>query len=125
MASRRFRIAAALIRRLPFYLLALKGVWLTLYFFGIHVGDYWFISELQAHSVAFCFVLAFYAYVNRSCLYLWACILSLLGLNVLNIMYYFVNYPYVNYYSAVIIAAGLSFAFIHAATKPKRRSASR
>lgn len=113
----RLRTAQYVIKRLPFFLLALKGVWIGLYFLGFSIAPYWFISELQAHSVAFCAVLAYYAYKDRHCLYLWACIFALLGLNVLNIAYYIFNYEYVYFYSSAIIGAGLSFALIHAATK--------
>lgn len=111
------RLARYVIRRLPFLMLALKGVWLALAAFGVYVGDFWVISEIQAHSVFFCLVLAYYAYVGRHCLYLWVCIFALLGLNILNIIYYFFNYNYLTYYSAALIIAGLTFSAVYAIRK--------
>lgn len=108
------------VRRLPFYLLALKAVWIGSAWLGVYVGEYWYISELQAHSVAFCAVLAYNAYIGRACLYLWVCIFSLFGLNVLNILYYFFNFPYLEFYALALTGAGLTFSFIHAVRKIRR-----
>jgi hypothetical protein len=119
MASKALRATRYVLRRLPCYLLVLKGLWLVLAAFDFYVSDYWFISELQGHSAAFCAVLLYNAYVGRACLYLWVCTLSLLGLNVLNILYYFVNYPYLNHYSAVLVLAGLLTSLIYAIRKTR------
>jgi len=112
--------AQYVIKRLPFLLLVLKACWLTASAFGVYVYEYWFVSELQAHSIAFCAVLAYYAYIGRHCAYLWVCIFALLGLNALNIAYYFVSFEYLTYYSAVLVASGLLFTLIHAIRKNRK-----
>lgn len=116
------KVARYVIRRLPFFLLALKGVWVALLLCGFSIAPYWYVSELQATSVASNAVLAFYAYKDRHCLYLWACIFALLGLNALNIVYYFFNYDYLYFYSGLIISAGLTFALLHAIRKTRKPS---
>jgi hypothetical protein len=121
MASKYIRGARYVVRRLPFYLLALKALWLVLAALGVYVSDYWFISELQGHSVALCLLLAYYAYVNRSCLYIWVCIFSLFGLNVLNMLYFFFSFPYLNYYAGTITVAGLLFTLIDVSNRHRRR----
>jgi hypothetical protein len=61
-----------------------------------------------------------YAYIGRHCAYLWVCIFALLGLNALNIAYYFVSFEYLTYYSAVLVASGLLFTLIHAIRKNRK-----
>lgn len=121
---RTLRAARYLVRRLPFLLLACKAAWALLAARGFDVSAYWFVSELQAHSLLFCAVLAFYAYIGRHCLYLWVCIFGLATLNVLNILYYFniLVESYLNAYTWAVFATCLTFALLHAVRKiPKTR----
>lgn len=120
MAGRPASVARYAIRRLPFILLALKGVWVALFLKGFSIAPFWYISEIQATSLASNAVLAYYAYKDRHRLYLKICVLALSGLNVLNIIYYFFNYDYLYTYSGVLIAAGLSFALFHAIRKTRK-----
>lgn len=112
-----------LVRHAAIILLAFKAVWIGLTLYGVYVADYWYISELQAHSVIFCAVLAYNAYIGRACLYVWVSIFTLLGLNALNIVYYFFNFSYLLYYSGALVAAGLTFALIDAIRETRNNNA--
>lgn len=114
------KTARYFIRRLPFFLLLLKGLWVALLSAGFSIAPYWYLSEIQGHSLAFVAVLAYYAYVGRHCAYLWACIFALFSLNALNIAYYFFNFSYFYSYAGAIITGGLTFSFIYAIRRLRR-----
>lgn len=113
------RKARYVVQRLPFFLLMLKAVWVVLEPFGFKIGKYWFASEIQAHSLFFCFVLGYYAYIGRHCLYLKVCTAGLASLNLLNIAYYFriIDKYYLTGFTALIFITCLIFALIHAVRK--------
>lgn len=100
------------IKDLPFALLLLDGIWWVLSLFGIYVSEYWIVAEIASHSISFTLVMAFYAYLHRYCLYSWVCIIGLGLLNLLNIVYYFTNFSYYNWYAGLVIFPCLIFAGI-------------
>jgi hypothetical protein len=114
------RAAQYFIRRLPFFLLLVKGVLLGLFLNGVDTGALWYVSELQGHSLAFVAVLAYYAYIGRHCFYLWVCIVGLAALNTMNIIYYFVAFNYYELYAAAVILTALLITLIYAIRRTRR-----
>jgi hypothetical protein len=100
------------VKFLPFILLFVDLIWWVLSFWGVYITNYWIIGELFSHSLTFTLVMAFYSYVHKHCLYTWVCIIGLGLLNLLNIIYFFVNFEYYNWYAGLIILPCLIFSFI-------------
>jgi len=92
----------------------------TLSFFNVDALGIETPKDLMVYTSSPEGVLAYYAYIGRHCAYLWVCIFALLGLNALNIAYYFVSFEYLTYYSAVLVASGLLFTLIHAIRKNRK-----
>lgn len=100
------------VKDLPFILLFIDLIWWILSLFGLYTIDFWWITEITSHSLAFVAFMAFYAHVHKYCLYSWVCIIGLGLVNILNLIHYFAIFDYIIFYAGLIIITSLSFAVI-------------
>lgn len=100
------------IKDLPFILLCIDTIWWVFSLFDIYILDYWWIGEIFSHSLSFTLVMAFYAYLHRYCLYSWVCIIGLGLLNLCNLIYYFFEFNYYQWYCGLIILPCVVFSIV-------------
>ena len=100
------------IKDIPFIILAINGIGWILNQFDIYQSYYFYMSQITGHGLLTCIFMGFYSYVHRFCLYSKICIVSLILLNILNLVFNLVPLYYYNIYSFIIIFTGISFGFI-------------
>src|SRR3990167_8117928 len=100
------------IKHIPFIILSVNGILILLSFKYQFDWMYWLIPQISGHGILTVIFMLFYAYTHRFCLYSFACILGLGFLNILNLVHFFISFPYYNAYASIIIFAALTFALI-------------
>jgi hypothetical protein len=101
-----------LIKDLPFVMMIANLIgWL--FSFTQWFEDFnWFNTQLFGTSLFAVLFMAFHAYVHRYCLYSWIAIIGLGLLNVVNIFYYFFDFPYKQIYIGIILLSSLVMFFV-------------
>ena len=102
----------SLIKDLPFVMMIANLIGWLFSFTPWFEHYNWFNSQLFGTSLFAVLFMAFHAYLHRYCLYSWIAIIGLGLLNIVNIAYYFFDFPYKQIYIGVIILSSLVMFFL-------------
>ena len=115
------------IRVVPPLLIAMDG---AAFLFAIY-GQSWakdalyFHREMFGHSITLIAYMTYFSYRFKVCAYTWASLATLFLLNILNIIYFFVDLNYYSIYAGIIIFSGLTMTTFYAISTNRSPTARR
>ena len=101
-------------KAVPVLLLAGDGIAFLFSYTDHFTSFMWFHSEIGGHSLLTVGYIAYFSYRFKVCLYTWASVSSLVILNLLNLIYFFVPLEYYTIYAGIIIFSGLTMTLFYA-----------
>ena len=64
---------------------------------------YFLMPQISGHGLLVVFYAGYFARVHRFCIYTWICLGALAALNVLNILYYWLQFSYYELYVCLLV----------------------
>ncbi len=116
------RIPKQLIKTTPFIILLVNGILIICAQVKEFEWIYFLVPQISGHGVLIVIHTLFYARIHRYCLYSFVAIYSLLALNILNVIYFFVNLDYYKMYSSIIVFGGILLSLIFILKKWKNQA---
>lgn len=91
------------IKDIPFAILLMNGI--MVFAAMVLDGDwiYELMPQISGHGLLIMVYALFFARVYRFCIYTWICLLALAAFNLLNIIYFFVDFEYYRLYVSLLI----------------------
>lgn len=107
------RISKEGVKIAPFIILTLDSVAFICHGYDWYADFYFLFSQISSHSILGVMVWLFYAHLHRYCMYSIVSLYTLVILNILNLVYFFVTLEYYKIYAGIIIFGGLSLSVLY------------
>lgn len=91
------------IRDIPFVILLMNGILVFAAMLEAGPWIYFLMPQLSGHGLIVLFYAGYFAKLHRFCIYTWICLGALAALNVLNILYYWLQFSYYELYVCLLV----------------------